>query len=85
MAKVDHLVVEALRQREGERGYVMPAALGKGFDSGCKVRILAGPMKGAEGLFEGNINGLERAKLLIEILRRRVRVEIPVERLVMVR
>jgi len=34
------------------------------------VKIMAGPLRGAEGVFTGYVNGLERARVLIEILRR---------------
>ena len=45
------------------------------------VKIMAGPLAGAEGVFTGYVNGLERARVLIEILRRPSNVEVPVENL----
>lgn len=82
LARVDTQLIEGLRIREGERGFVLPDS---DFDKGSAVRIMTGPLKGIEGVFEGYVNGWERARVLVEILRRRSSVEIPVGRLAVVR
>ncbi len=83
LATVEQRFIEALRLREGERGYILPEALETGLNEGCFVTIMAGPLMGAEGVFTGYVNGLERARVLIEILRRPSNVEVPIENLAM--
>jgi transcription antitermination factor NusG len=83
LATVEPSFIEALRFREGERGFILPEALETGLEKGCAVKIMAGPLKGAKGVFTGYVNGQERARVLIEILRRTSNVEVPVENLAM--
>lgn len=85
LATVAESLIQALRLREGDRGFILPEELETGLDQGCTVRIMAGPLVGVEGVFSGYVNGLERARVLIEILRQPSNVEVPVGSLAMVR
>ncbi len=85
VAKVEDSFIQALRIKEGGRGYILPEVLESGMDHGCAVKIMAGPFEGIEGVFSGYVNGMERARVLIEILRSQSNVEVPVVSLAMVR
>ena len=74
-----------LRAREADRGYVIPTELELGIDKGRKVRVMAGPLEGMEGVFRGYLRGGQRARVLMEFLRRRSLVEVETELLAAVR
>ena len=78
-AMVDQDVIEAIRQREGVRGFVVPPEVEIGIKLGNKVMIMAGPLTGMEGLFRGYLRGGERANVLIEFLRQKSLVEVDTE------
>ena len=85
LAFVDQDVIDALRQREAERGYVIPTEMEVGIEKGRKVRVMAGPLKDMEGVFRGYLRGGQRARVLMEFLRRRSVVEVETELLAVVR
>lgn len=76
LAMVDQDVIDAIRQREGVRGFVVPPEVEIGIRLGTKVMIMAGPLTGMEGLFRGYLRGGERANVLIEFLRQKNLVEV---------
>ncbi len=78
-AMVDQDLIEAIRQREGVRGFVVPPEVEIGIKLGNKVMIMAGPLTGMEGLFRGYLRGGERANVLIEFLRQKSLVEVDTE------
>lgn len=84
-AVVDDEVVDAIRQREADRGYVIPTEFEHGIESGRKVRIMGGPLKDMEGVFRGYLRGRQRARVLMEFLRQRSLVEVETELLAVVR
>ncbi len=84
-ASVSQRLIEELREREGERGYVLPAELEYGFRSGQRVKLMAGPLKGLEGVFSGYLRGGQRAQVLMRFLRADHRVEVDTEALAMAR
>jgi transcriptional antiterminator RfaH len=84
-AAVDQLVIDALRAREADRGYVVPTELELGIENGRKVRVMAGPLEGMEGIFRGYLRGGQRARVLMEFLRQRSLVEVETELLAAVR
>ena len=84
-ATVDQSVIDALRSREADRGYVVPTELELGIEDGRKVRVMAGPLEGMEGVFRGYLRGGQRARVLMEFLRRRSLVEVETELLAAVR
>lgn len=85
LATVEPEVIAALRAREAERGYVVPNELAHGIESGRTVRVMAGPLEGMEGVFRGYLRGGQRARVLMEFLRRRSLVELDTELLAVVR
>jgi len=78
-AMVDQEVIDAIRQREGVRGFVVPPEVEIGIKLGNKVMIMAGPLTGMEGIFRGYLRGGERANVLIEFLRQKNVVEVDTE------
>ena len=84
-ATVDQSIIDALRAREADRGYVVPTELELGIQKGRKVRVMAGPLEGMEGVFRGYLRGGQRARVLMEFLRRRSLVEVETELLAAVR
>jgi len=84
-ATVDQAVIDALKAREADRGYVVPTELELGIENGRKVRVMAGPLKGMEGVFRGYLRGGQRARVLMEFLRRSSLVEVETELLAAVR
>jgi transcription antitermination factor NusG len=85
LATVEQDVIDAIRLREGERGYVVPPELEIGIKLGNKVMIMAGPLQGMEGIFRGYIKGRERARVFLEFLRQKTLVEVDTEFLEAVR
>lgn len=84
-ATVEQTVIDALRAREADRGYVVPNELEFGIEDGRKVRVMAGPLEGMEGIFRGYLRGGQRARVLMEFLRRSSLVEVETELLAAVR
>jgi transcription antitermination factor NusG len=76
LAIVDQEVIEALRLREDDRGYILPEEQHLAMMAGQKVRIMAGPLKGLEGVFKGYLKGRQRVQLFMEFLRARNLVEV---------
>lgn len=76
LATVDSAFIEALRDREGERGYMLPESFSQGITAGRRVRVMGGPLRGMEGIFQGYLRGGERARVLMEVLRARKAVEV---------
>jgi transcriptional antiterminator RfaH len=70
-------IVDALRAREDERGYIRLAPARK-FVPGDKVRIVEGVFSAALGLFE-SMSDKERVTILLDLLGRKVRVVLDVE------
>ena len=69
LATVDPGMIDALRMREGERGYIVPPEQEHGIRPGSKVKLMGGPLRGLEGVFKGYLRGRERARVLTEFLR----------------
>ncbi len=76
LATVGAGVIDALRELEGERGYVEPREIVRAPRAGERVRVLRGPLKGLEGVFEKPLRGGERAMILVEFLRSRRTIEV---------
>ena len=71
-APVPEGVVNAIKAREDDNGYVMLSAL-PAFAPGDKVRVLAGAFIDSAGLFDGRADR-DRVAILLEMLGRKVRV-----------
>jgi transcription antitermination factor NusG len=76
LATVDQEMIDAIKQREGDRGYVLPDEEAEGIEVGATVRVMAGPLEGIKGVFQGYLRGKERATVLMEFLRTRHKVEV---------
>jgi len=76
LASVDEEIIDALKVREGERGYILPEEVLRGIKAGQQVQIMAGPLRGMSGVFCGYLRGRERATVLLEFLRTRCEVEV---------
>lgn len=72
-AELDESVVAFLRSREGPDGIVRSDPL----PSGSEVVITAGPLRGLLAVLERRLSGRERVLVLLEILQRQTRVEMP--------
>lgn len=84
-ATVGQDVIDGLRLREAEAGYVKPPEIEIGIRLGNKVLIMAGPLSGLEGVFRGYLRGRERAQVLIDFLRQKNLVEVDTADLAAVR
>ncbi len=69
VAVLDDAVVAALRQREGERGYVVVQEVRRHPARGEAVRIVAGPLAGLEGVVQRYLPGRDRVRLLLRVVR----------------
>ena len=76
MATVDQSLIDAIRTREGSRGYALPSEQEEGIPVGATVRIMNGPFEGLEGVFSGTLRGGQRARVLLDLLRGRHGVEV---------
>ncbi len=79
-APVPEGIVEAIRAREDERGFVRLGALAQ-LRPGQKVRIAAGALADQIGLLE-RLDDRERVSVLLDLLGRRVRVRLPLDSVV---
>ena len=85
VATVDQELIDAIRLREGDRGYVLPEEIAEGIPKGATVRVMAGPLEGIKGVFRGYLRGKERARVLMDFLRSRYEVEVDAATLARVR
>jgi transcription elongation factor/antiterminator RfaH len=67
-------VVDFLRARMGQEGILRPVS---SFKEGDVVRVKRGPLEGLVGIIENPGCGRGRVRVLMELLRRQTRVEVP--------
>jgi transcriptional antiterminator RfaH len=77
-APVDPAVIEFLQTRCGEEGIVRVVP---SFHDGDLVRVTRGPLGGLVGIVQGQGGGRERVRVLMELLRRRTQVTVPMRML----
>lgn len=70
--------VNILRQKADERGII---AVPSRFKQGDRVHIESGPFAGFEGIVENPPGPSERVKILMEVLGRKVTMEVPLKNL----
>lgn len=75
---VDPHVIEFLHERCGEEGIVRAIP---SFDDGDFVRVKSGPLAGLVGVVHGQVSGRCRVRVLMELLRRRTHVTVPIQML----
>ena len=85
LAVVDQDLIDAIRTREGLRGYALPTEQEEGIPDGSTVRVMSGPFAGFEGVFSGTLRGGQRAKVLLSLLRGRQLVEVDTHALALAR
>ena len=79
LSPIDRAVVDGLREREDpETGYHCAVALS--LEPGDRVRIGSGVLQGIEAVFEAR-TGSDRVVILLDLLGRQTRTEIPIEEL----
>ena len=71
---IDDSVIDFLRARAGHDGVVRMFPV---FREGDRVRIKQGPLAGLIGIIENPCSGRGRVRVLMELLRRETRVEVP--------
>jgi transcription elongation factor/antiterminator RfaH len=71
---LDDAVVQFLQERTGREGILSARPV---FHSGEMVRIIRGPLEGLVGIIESPGSGRGRVRVLMELLRRQTRVEVP--------
>ncbi len=71
---VDDVVIDFLQVRMGTEGIVRALPV---FKQGDLVRITHGPFEGLVGIIEHPVSGHGRVRVLMELLRRQTRVEVP--------
>jgi transcription antitermination factor NusG len=76
LATVSPELIDELRLREGERGFILHEEVETGIQVGRQVRLMAGPLQGLEGVFKGYLRGGERAQVLLSLLRSENLVEV---------
>ena len=84
VATVEQSVIDALRKREGKRGFAQTREKEDGIPIGQIVRIMDGPLQGLEGIFHGYLRGDQRSRVLMEFLRAKKSVEVDTASLAMV-
>jgi transcriptional antiterminator RfaH len=85
LATVDQALIDAIRAREGSRGYALPTEQEEGIPDGATVRIMSGPFEGLQGVFSGTLRGGQRARVLLELLRSRRLIEVDTHALAVAR
>ncbi len=76
--EVPHELIEQLRSKEDETGHIiLPEELASPFTKGARVAVKIGEAD-IEGIFFG-LSGEDRARILIELLKKRWVAEVPLE------
>jgi transcription elongation factor/antiterminator RfaH len=73
-SRVDDEVVDFLQVRMGREGVLRPVTM---FKEGDMVRVKRGPLEGLVGIIENPGCGRGRVRVLMELLRRQTKVEVP--------
>jgi hypothetical protein len=72
-APLDPDAISFLRSREGPDGVIRARAL----EPGRRVRVVGGPLRGFDAVIECRLNARQRVRVLLDMLQRRTRVELP--------
>ncbi len=78
LATVHEAFIQNLRARESVRGYIVADDFNESIPKGQRVKVMGGPLRGLEGVFSGYLKGGQRARVLLEFLRTRRRIEVDV-------
>ena len=75
-APVESGVVDFLQRRCGGHGLIVATPR---FDPGDHVRVVGGPLSGLHGIVQERVSGRDRVRVLMELLRRRTQVTLPLD------
>ena len=68
LGAVEDEFVESLREREGERGYLVFADARRAPLKGSRVRVVRGPLQGIEGIVTHYLPAKDRVRLLLTMV-----------------
>jgi transcription antitermination factor NusG len=68
IAAVEDEFVASLREKEGERGYVVIAQARRAPASGSRVKVVDGPLHGVEGIVTRYLPARDRVRLLLTMV-----------------
>lgn len=68
LAAVEDDFISFLRQRDGERGFLVFGQVRKPLQKGGRVRVTAGPLAGYEGLVTAYLPAAARVRLLLHLV-----------------
>lgn len=68
VAAVEDEAIELLRQREGDRGYLVYGEVRRAPREGSRVRIVGGPLQGFEGVVARYMPAQDRVRLLLTMI-----------------
>jgi transcription antitermination factor NusG len=68
LAAVEADFISLLREREGERGYVVIAEARRAPGKGTRVRVVKGPLHGLEGIVTQYLPAKDRVRLLLTMV-----------------
>ncbi|MGV8042505.1 MAG: transcription termination/antitermination protein NusG [Thermoanaerobaculaceae bacterium] len=76
LAVVEDAQVELLRDKEGERGYLVFGEVRRELKPGSRARLVGGPLKGFEGIVERYLPAHDRVRMLLSLIGGVRRVEV---------
>jgi transcription antitermination factor NusG len=68
LAAVEEDFIASLREREGERGYLVIAEARRAPSKGTRVRVVQGPLQGLEGIVTQYLPAKDRVRLLLSMV-----------------
>ena len=68
LAAVEEDFIASLREREGERGYLVIAEARRAPSKGARVRVVQGPLQGLEGIVTQYLPAKDRVRLLLSMV-----------------
>ena len=68
LATVEPELIAFLRERSGDRGYIVHEEIAGRIPEEAKVKVLDGPLRGMEGVLRGYLRGGQRARVLLRLL-----------------
>ena len=84
LATVGHDFITALKLKEGLQGHIKSREEEYRITIGHKVKVMDGPLRGFDGVFQGYLRGGQRAKVLLQFLRNEKSIEVDAMSLQMV-
>ena len=76
LAAIEDEIIDSLKEREGERGYLVIGEVRREPKKGSRVRVVKGPLAGFEGVVERYMPASDRVRLLLALVRTAKSVEV---------